>query len=343
MCRVAHPTIFIVYTPNYMPPSRPLLIDTDLSFDDYVALLYLLQHLAVDVRALTVANGVVHVRQGVENAQRALTLAGKGEIPVAGGPETPLSGGRTFPKRWRAILDYVPRLFLPRGTSLPSNLTAPALICHQGLMSDIPLTFVALGPLTNLALALQAEPTLPQHLARIFISGGAVHVPGVIAEDVPGHPNRVAEWNFYLDPEAAEIVFQSGIPITMIPMDATHVTGPAPLLFPRSFVRRLKVGARTPASRLMARFIAIWQMATPQFLATPVWDAASAVLLTDPEVGTTWQELPLRVVTHPDEVAGHTRVEPDQPPCVRVCLGGDQAAFEAAFEKIVKTPTKKAG
>ncbi|HNB51165.1 MAG TPA: hypothetical protein PK530_04450, partial [Anaerolineales bacterium] len=64
---------------------------------------------------------------------------------------------------------------------------------------------------------------------------------------------------------------------------------------------------------------------------------------TDPEVGTTWQELPLRVVTHPDEVAGHTRVEPDQPPCVRVCLGGDQAAFEAAFEKIVKTPTKKAG
>lgn len=323
--------------------SRPLLIDTDLSFDDYVAVLYLLQHPAVDVRALTVANGVVHVRPGVENARRLLTFAGQPEIPVAGGPEMPLSGRRTFPPRWRTILDYIPRLFLPRRTPPPPALPAPALICQQCRTSATPLTFVALGPLTNLALALQADPSIRNHLERIFISGGAIHVPGILAEDVPGHPNRVAEWNFYLDPEAADIVFQSGIPLTLIPMDTTHVTGPAPLLFPRPFVRRLRAEARTPAARFIAWFLAIWQWATPQFSATPVWDAASAVLLTNPEVGTNWQDLPLRVVTHPDEVAGHTRIEPDHASQVRVCMGGDQAAFEEAFEKIVKTSIKKAG
>ncbi len=322
---------------------RPILVDTDLSFDDYVALLYLLQHPAVDIRAVTVVNGVVHVQPGVENARRVLALARRREIPVAGGPGEPLSGARTFPTRWRTILDYVPRLFLPRIPVPASALSAPELICQLCLSSDHPITFVALGPLTNLALALRAEPTLAEYIETVFISGGAIHVPGLIHEDMPENLNQVAEWNFYLDPEAAEVVFQAGIPIVMIPLDVTHVSGPRPLLFSREFVRRLRANAQGKAMRLMVRLISIWQLATPRFPNTPVWDGVAAALLTTPEIGRDWREVFIRVVTHPDEVAGQTLVEENQPPNVRVCLGGDQEALETAYLQVARGELTKKG
>lgn len=322
---------------------RPILVDTDLSFDDYVALLYLLQHPAVDIRAVTVVNGVVHVQPGVENARRVLALAGRREIPVAGGPSAPLSGARTFPSRWRTLLDYVPRLFLPRIPATASVLSAPELICQQCLASDHPMTFVALGPLTNLALALRAEPNLAGCIETIFISGGALYVAGLIHEDLPNHSNMVAEWNFYLDPEAAEVVFQAGIPIVMIPLDVTHVSGPHPLLFSRNFVRQLRASAQGKAMRVMVRLISIWQLATPQFSNTPVWDGVAAALLTTPEIGMEWREVSIRVMTHPDEVAGQTFVEGDQLPNVRVCLGGDQEALEKAYLEVARRELKKNG
>jgi len=84
---------------------------------------------------------------------------------------------------------------------------------------------VALGPLTNLALALRADAALASRIEMIYISGGAINVPGMIHADVPANPNRVAEWNLYLDPEAADQVFKTGIRIALIPMDVTHVNG----------------------------------------------------------------------------------------------------------------------
>jgi inosine-uridine nucleoside N-ribohydrolase len=104
--------------------SRPVIVDTDLSTDDYVALLYLLRHPAIDVRAITVANGIVHVKWGVENARRLLALVGRTDIPVAGGPEKPLAGQHAFPASWRIFLDVVPRLMFPRARPAPEGLTA---------------------------------------------------------------------------------------------------------------------------------------------------------------------------------------------------------------------------
>jgi inosine-uridine nucleoside N-ribohydrolase len=315
---------------------RPVIIDTDLSFDDYVALLYLLQHVEIDVRAITVVNGVVHVGPGVENAGRLLTLVGRRDIPVAGGPDGALSGQRAFPGSWRSILDYGIRLMLPWSSAPASSLSAAELICQQCLASDKPVTFVALGPLTNLALALRSEPKLASRIESIIISGGAFNVTGPIHTDLPDNPNQVAEWNLYVDIEAADEVFKSGVPIVLVPLDVTHVTGPQPLVFSRDGVKRLRKAAHGRASRLMVRLIHFWGMSVSQFPAIPVWDAAVAALVTDPAIGTHWRDLAIRIELEPEAMAGQTVIEDGKPANARVCFGGDQAAFEAAYLSIAR-------
>ena len=170
----------------------------------------------------------------------------------------------------------------------------------------------------------------------IYISGGAFNVDGPIHSDLPDNPNRVAEWNLYLDAEAADLVFKSGIPIVLVPLDVTHVTGPRPLVFSREGVKSLRKAARSRASRLMVRLIHLWGMSVTQYPATPVWDAAVAALVVDPAIGTDWRELAIRVELEPETVAGQTVIEAGKPVNARVCFGGNQTAFEATYLSIAR-------
>jgi inosine-uridine nucleoside N-ribohydrolase len=190
--------------------------------------------------------------------------------------------------------------------------------------------------LTNIALALRADPTLATRFDTIFISGGAINVPGTINKDVPSNPNTVSEWNLYLDPIAADVVFNSGARLALVPLDVTHVSGSSPLLFSRDFVHRLTVSACGPASRLMVRFIRLWQLTTPKHQATPVWDAVVAAIAVDPAIGCDWRDLAIRIATQPEQVAGQSVVDANKPANVRVCLGGNPSAFEAAYLTVVQ-------
>ena len=321
---------------------RPVLIDTDLSFDDYVALLFLLQHPRVEVRAITVTNGVVHIEPGLENCARLLSLVGQPNIPIGRGVTQSLSGQNDFPASWRFLMGHVFRLFLPRRKLPLTTMEAPALIRQQILASSSSVTFVALAPLTNLALALQADPTLIQHIEKVVVSGGAFAVPGTIHTEIPANPNTVAEWNFYTDPLAAKMVLQSGARIALVPLDVTHVQGESPLVFSQSAVRALRAAARGKASRLLVRLIYWWQLATNQYPATPVWDAAAAALAVEPQMGS-WRALRVGVVQEPQAVAGQTREEANAPYPIQICFAGDRAAFEAAYLALVTGEPKGDG
>jgi inosine-uridine nucleoside N-ribohydrolase len=311
---------------------RPIIVDTDLSFDDYVALIYLLQNQNVDVRAITVVNGVVHVKPGIENIRRLLSLTGRTDIPFAGGPEKPLSGQRAFPAHWRFILDYALRLILPRHSlPAPQKKSAAELICQQVSTSETPITFIALGPLTNLALALRADPTLATRVDSVLISGGAIYTKGTIRDDVPSHPNVVAEWNLYIDPTAAEAVFNSGARLELVPLDVTHTNGSQPLLFTHEFVNNLSTLAHERTTKTIVRILRLWQLLNPRRQAFPMWDAAAAAIAVDATIGSDWRDLAVSIALEPDGVAGQTIVDEDDRPNARVCLAGDQVAFEEAF------------
>ncbi|MCC7118963.1 MAG: nucleoside hydrolase [Anaerolineales bacterium] len=317
------------------PPQKNIIIDTDLSFDDYVAIVYLLEHPDVNVRAITVADGVAHIQPGLENCARLLALAGQANVPIGKGASL-LSNQNDFPPFWRFLMDYAIRILLPKRRTPAHYQDAPNLIREQILASPTPVTLVALAPLTNLALALQSDPTLVNQIEAIYISGGAFTVPGVIHTDIPSNPNTVSEWNFYTDPLAAKVVIESGAQIFLVPLDATHLQGSSPLAFSHSAIQTLtKAPAPSHVWRVLTRLLRSWQSKMKRASVVPVWDAAVAALVTNPNLGS-WRELKVSVALEPQAKAGQTYEDPNAPHSIRVCFGGDRAAFEAAFLELAK-------
>lgn len=213
--------------------AQPVVIDTDMAADDWLAILYLLGRSDVDVRAITVTGaGEAHCSAGTRNALGLVALAGRPEIPVACGREMPLEGDHAFPAEWRQRVDGLLGLTLPENSREASGESAVELLARTIQGSPQKVHLIALGPLTNVGELLQAEPELVMNLEMITVMGGAVEIAGNVGPS--SHiENEVAEWNIYVDPRAAAEVFGSGAPITLVPLDATSY---APLT--RRFSRR---------------------------------------------------------------------------------------------------------
>src|SRR6185503_19334702 len=145
----------------------------------------------------------------------------------------------------RMIMDL--RLFVsfPRARHKPAEESAVAVITRHLQSAEAPLVVVALGPLTNLAEALLATPQLASKIAMINIMGGALEVEGNLREMIR-IDNPYAEWNTYIDPYAADVVFRSGAPITLVPLDATNQVPLTP-----EYYARLGAEAVTPAARFV--------------------------------------------------------------------------------------------
>src|SRR5690606_3265770 len=229
----------------------PLLIDSDLALDDWMALVSLLQCPEVDVRAITVAaTGEAHAGPGVKNTLRLMALTGVEGIPVASGRTTPLAGTHRFPLALRLAMDFRLGLGLPRPRTRPSGGSAVALLRRTLLEAPAPCTLLALGPLTNLAQLFEGAPELVPRVSHLWVMGGALDVPGNIQEINPRIDNLSAEWNLYIDPTAAERVLQSGVPVTLVPLDATSQV---PLT--DAFLAQLDAEGTSPASRFVSRVI----------------------------------------------------------------------------------------
>ncbi len=310
---------------------QAVILDTDMSQDDIVAILFLLRRPDLDIRAITVVNGVAHVKPGVENVRRILALSGRTDIPVAGGPDKPLDGNRSFPEEWRIEVDLSLRPALPAVAPSTDEPSAAQLILQQVNASSQPVRLIALGPLTNVALAISADPALPAKLEDVFISGGAIDVPGAVHEELPSNPNAAADWNLYIDPVAADKVFRSGARLTLAPLDVTHTTGAHPLLLSASFIDKFYASATGREARLMARIMRSSQLLLEQSTPLPdlpLWDLPAVVIAVEPQTCSRWQDLALRIALTPDVVAGKTTTEKGQPANSHVCMDGDLATFE---------------
>ena len=184
---------------------RKVLIDTDTASDDAVALIMALCSPLVEVVAITVVAGNVPVEQGVSNALYTAELCGS-DVPVYRGAEKPLQR-ELEPATWFHGLDglgdhgYAPARRKAEATHAVAAIVAAAME-HPGL------EVITLGPLTNLALALQREPAIVARISRCVVMGGAACCEGNVTP--------AAEFNIWVDPEAARAVFLSGLPIQMV-------------------------------------------------------------------------------------------------------------------------------
>jgi inosine-uridine nucleoside N-ribohydrolase len=301
----------------------PLIIDTDAGSDDLMAISFLMAHPSVRIEAITIANGLAHVDAGARNLARLAELGGRKDTLVFAGRSTPLQGNAEFPAEWRKISDDLPGVTLPAASRPPQNRGAADYLVDRLRDSRHPVRILALGPLTNLAEALKRDPSIAGSIQEIVIMGGAVRVPGNLADGgFLKTENKTAEWNIYVDPLAAGIVFRSGIPIRLIPLDATNKV---PIHV--DFLRDFRSEAKSPLAKVVVQILEADKKSIEDgyFFA---WDPLAAVALLHPAVVKT-SRLHLDVLQDPPQ-EGRTAQTPGRPNAA-VAMDADAAAFTRIY------------
>ncbi len=192
-----------------------IILDTDPGTDDAIALFLALASSEVQLEAITTTHGNVGIDLTTRNALALLELAGREDIPVARGSALPLV---------RPLVDAalvhgesgLGRLTLPEPATRPMAQHAVDLLIERVLAAPNEITLVAVGPLTNLALAVRREPALARLVKEVVIMGGALRVPGNVTP--------AAEFNIYADPHAAQVVLLAGWPVRLVALDVTNIT-----------------------------------------------------------------------------------------------------------------------
>src|SRR5882724_4767263 len=189
--------------------SKKVILDTDPGTDDALALMLALNSPELDVRAITVVPGNVTAEMGLENALRMVSLANRCDIPVAAGAQHPLLQKLITAEFWHGK-NGLANIELPASKCKVDGRYGPDLIIQLLHASPHEITLVPVGPLTNIALAIEKDPSIVPLVKEVIIMGGSIK---------GGNVNAAAEANIYNDPEAAQIVFRAGWPLTMVGLD----------------------------------------------------------------------------------------------------------------------------
>jgi inosine-uridine nucleoside N-ribohydrolase len=295
----------------------PLVLDCDPGHDDAIALLLALASPEVDVLGVTTVHGNQTLDKTTDNALRVLELVGRSDVPVARGADRPLA-------RELHVAAHVHGDSGLDGPELPPATTAPVaqravdfLLEHV----DPDVVLVAVGPLTNVALALD-EGLQPQ---RIVLMGGAIG---------EGNMTPAAEFNIWADPEAAQRVFHAGVPVTMVGLDVTHRA----LLTPEWAERFRAAGRVGTFVADLVEFFKRYHARTYGWDGAPIHDAVALAQAFRPGVVAT-EHVNVEVELESELCRGRTVVDrwhrTERPPNADVAVDIDgNAFFELLLERI---------
>ena len=265
-----------------------VLIDTDPGTDDALAIIMALSSPELSVQGLTTVGGNATLADTTRNALRLLDHLGVAGLPVSRGSSRPLNGSFHYGYYFHGAAGLGVRLPSPRSETHPERATE--LIVRLASAFPGQLTIIALGPLTNIARALTAEPHLAEWIPEIVVMGGAVGVPGNVTP--------YAEFNIYNDPEAADIVLSSGIPIKLVGLDVCLQT---------SFTRKGApwVEGESKSARLASTIIGTWFAGHPHLDRYDLCDPLATVAAIQSSL-LTFRQAQVRVETDDPETRGRT-------------------------------------
>jgi len=301
--------------------SRRVIFDTDPGVDDAMALFFLLQSPELELEAVTTVFGNVDVEQTTRNAVILLDIAGRADIPVVPGAGRPL-----LPRRQRQLGGAVVHgdnglggVQLPQPSRAAGVQRAAELIVERVMASPGELSVIAVGPLTNVALATCLEPRIVEHVHELIVMGGAATVPGNVTP--------LAEANFHNDPEAASIVVAAGYRLALIGLDVTLQAIITPEQVDVLRQRGGEVGAFIHA--IGAHYGAHYQRRTGR-IGFPMHDSAAVMYAVDPGCFQTerwYLEIETASPRASEMVLTDRRGRWGQPPNADVCIGIDAERF----------------
>ena len=192
-----------------------VIIDADTGTDDAIALIMAINSPELQIDSVTTVAGNARLADTTRNTLRLLSHLGRPDIPVSKGADRPLKVKANFAYHYHGPGGLTTRL--PTTDRRPIEQRAPERQYSAAIQAEGQVEIIALGPLTNVARAISREPDRMRSVRRIYVMGGAVEVPGNVTPS--------AEFNIYADPHAANVVFDSGIPITLVGLDVGDAVG----------------------------------------------------------------------------------------------------------------------
>ena len=268
-----------------------MIIDTDPGTDDALAILLALNSPEFKVEALTIPAGNVEEWQGLENALKIVSLAGRCDVVVAGGAKHPLNQKLITAQYWHGK-NGLANVELPPSNCKADPRFGPDLIIEMVHKYPHEITLIPVGPLTNIALAVSKDPSIVSLVKDIVIMGGSIS---------GGNVNGAAEANVYNDPEAAQIVFNAGWIVTMVGSDVGERT-----LITRKYLAELQ-SSHGPESDFIAKIAEFYLNRSEKsgYAGAAMYDPLAVGIALDPTLGTL-KEMHVDVETKGEFTRGET-------------------------------------
>jgi inosine-uridine nucleoside N-ribohydrolase len=327
--------VFVTTGFSQASPQR-VIIDTDPGTDDSMAILLALNSPELKVEAFTVVPGNVDARQGLENALKLVSLAGRCDVPVAAGAQHPLDQKLITAQYWHGK-NGLADVELPASKCKADPRFGPDLIIQLVHQYPHQVTLIPVGPLTNIALAVSRDPSIVSLVKNVVIMGGSI---------TGGNVDGAAEANIYNDPEAAQIVFNAGWIVTMVGSDVGERT-----LINRKELAQLRL-THGPQNDFIARIVDFYLTRSEKsgWSGAAMYDPLAVAIAMDPTFGTL-KDMHVDVetkgeFTRGETVASRTGYNEDNvlhgdhyeidgliplKPNARVCLAADRDRFLQLF------------
>jgi len=302
-----------------------IIFDTDPGVDDSMAILLAFQSPEIQIEGLTTVFGNTGTEITTQNALRLVELAGHPEVPVAAGARKPLlrpfegDGWVVHGRNGLGEVEFPP----PKGQ--PDPRPAAQFLVETVMANPGEITIVAVGPLTNLALAVSIEPRIAQHVKQVVLMGGTASVPGNVSP--------VAEANIHNDPEAAHIVFNAGWPLVMVGLDVTTKTIMSP-----EYMQQLRSAHNRYTDFIYAitRHYANFYQTTRGVAGFHVHDSSAVAYVIDPTLFTTrhvYVDVEYHSPFHQGQTVADWNGRREREPNTLVCVDVDSPRFLELYRR----------
>lgn len=304
--------------------NKPILfIDTDMGVDDIIAICMLVASKQFDIKGISVINGVATQKCGVKNLGRILTFIGLSCPIFSGDNQKTQNSNVQFPlydRRRANALALLSNISLPsKGANLVFPLSEMIAMIQE---TKSPVSILAIGPLTDISSVI-ASPALDR-IRTLTIMGGAVEVPGNVS------PKNIAEYNFRLDPKAANMVLNTSTPVQLVPIDATRSVPAIPSLSPLFYQTLKQSKPYTPEGVVIKNIILNNSGDFQSF-----YDPLAAAILIDPTIVNQWVRYDLSVSLRRSTL-GKVSIRQKGNGVVRVPAGVNEKGFYRLMLQLVQ-------